>query len=258
MKILIAVMTCHKLDYYIDDLTQDWCTVNNLRSTDQQARVNTIRETWVKDIPAGIDYKFFYGKTLRQEGDRRRNSKPQPALRAPLSDEIFLDCGDNYTQNPAKMKAICRWAIENGYDYVLRCDDDTFIYPQRLVVDDQPLWVSNDYSGSGKKIVQNFHPGGCLILSRRMMELVIKAPVTNYADDLWIGQVAHDFGIPMNYLPTMRNQWGTGYKVPVDVDPTGISSFHSCTPDVMRRLHVVGQTKSSTDTGTPATTAPAA
>jgi len=235
MKILIGIMTCHRLDYYIDDLTIDWCTQNNLRCTDQQARVNTIRETWVKDIPTDIDFKFFYGKTLRQEADRRRNSKPQPALRAPLSDEIFLDCGDNYAQNPAKMKAICRWALANGYDFLLRTDDDTFIYPDRLLVEDKRYWESRDYAGACK--TNDFHPGGCLFLSRNMMELVVKAPVTNYADDVWMGSLSKERGIAMTYVPTMRNQWGTGYKVPIDIDPTGISSFHSCTPDVMRYLY---------------------
>ena len=233
MKLLVAVMTCHRLDYYIDDLTVDWCTQNNLRSLDQQARVNTIRETWLTTIP-DLDYKFFYGTLLRQ--DRR---KPQPNLRTPLADEVFLDCGDNYTENPAKMKAICRWALDHGYDYLLRCDDDTFIYPTLFATD----WNQFDYSGSCA--TNDFHPGGCMFLSRRMMETIIAAPITNYADDVWIGSVARDKHILMHHIPNMRNQWGTGYKVPMDIDPTGIASFHSCTPEVMRRLHVVGKTATS-------------
>ena len=233
MKLLVSIMTCHRLDYYIDDLTVDWCTQNNLRCTDQQARVNTIRDTWVKDLPEGVDYKFFYGKRLRQEPNRR-NPKPI-ILRDPLADEVFLDCGDNYTENPAKMKAICRWALDHGYDYILRCDDDTFIYPDRLLVQDEPKWILRDYSGACA--TNDFHPGGCVFISRHMMEAVIAATVTNYADDVWMGQVAKDQGIPINHISTMRNQWGTGYKVPIDIDPTGIASFHSCTPDVMRVLH---------------------
>jgi len=229
MRLLVAVMTCHRLDYFIDDLTIDWCTQQNLRCTDQQARVNTIRATWLKEIPAGIDAKFFYGTKLRQDNNRR---VAQPKLREPLADEIFLDCGDNYTANPDKMKAICRYALERGYDYVLRTDDDTFVYPDRLLATD---WASYDYSGSCA--VNDFHPGGCLFLSRKMMELVISAPVTNYADDVWMGRVARENHIPIHHIPNMRNQWGTGYQVPADIDPTGIASFHSCTPDTMRRLY---------------------
>lgn len=227
MKLLIAVMTCHRLDYYIDDLTIDWCTQKNLRCTDQQARVTAIRDTWIKEIPSSIGYRFFYGTRLRQGG-----APP----RAPASDEVFLNCGDNYTENPAKMKAICQWAIDHGYDYILRCDDDTFIYPDRLLVTN---WAEYDYSGSCA--TNDFHPGGCMFLSRRMMELIITSKVTTYADDVWIGQISKQNKIPMNYIPNTRNQWGTGYKVPIDVDPTGIASFHSCDPNTMRRLYVAGQ-----------------
>jgi len=237
MKLLVAIMTCHRLDYYLDDLSIDWCTQKNLRCLDQQARVNTIRDTWVKQL-GDVPYRFFYGTKLRQDGDRRR--VPTPILREPLADEIFLDCGDNYTQNPAKMKAICRWALDHGYDFLLRCDDDTFIYPDRLFATN---WADHDYSGSSP---QHFHPGGCMFLSRKMMELVISSPVNNYADDVWIGTVAADNRIPMNHIKNTRNQWDTGYKVPIDIDPTGLASFHSCTPEVMRRLYVAGSTQAPT------------
>ena len=239
-KLLVCVMTCHRLDYFIDDLTIDWCTQNNLRSLDQQARVNTIRDTWVNGLKElDIPYKFFYGTVLRDAKPNRRVPETH-ILRPALSDEIYLPCGDNYTQNPAKMKAICRWALDHGYDYILRTDDDTFIYPDRLFATN---WDQYNYSGSCA--TDDFHPGGCLFLSRRMMELVIAAPVTNYADDVWMGQVARDNRIMMNHLPNCRNQWGTGYKVPIDIDPTGIASFHSCTPEVMRRLYVYGQNPTS-------------
>ena len=233
MKLLVAIMTCHKLDYFIDDLTIDWCTQQGLRCTDQQARVNTIRATWLKELPEEFDYKFFYGTKLR---DSKQNQRVPTKfnLREPLSDEVYLDCGDSYTSNPDKMKAICRWALDHGYDYILRCDDDTFIYPERLLVNDSSGWTGKDYVGASDN---NFHPGGCVFLSRRMMELVITERVTTYADDVWMGQISRDQNIPMTTLRTMRNQWGTGYKVPSNINPTGISSFHSCTPDVMRVLY---------------------
>jgi hypothetical protein len=231
MKLLVAVMTCHKLDYFIDDCTVDWCTQKGLRQTDQQARVNTIRATWLKDLPADIDYKFFYGTILRRNNERRPAPGNLNVLREPCSDEIFLPCGDNYTQNPAKMKAICRYALANGYDYILRTDDDTYVFPDRLLATD---WASHPYSGANDV---NFHPGGCLFLSRTAMQLVIDSAVTTYADDVWIGKVMQDNRIPMHSIKSMRNQWDTGYKVPIDIDATGLSSLHSCTPDVMRALY---------------------
>ena len=230
-KLLCAIMTCFRLDYWIDDQTQDWLASRGMRQTDQQARVNTIRETWIKDLKSfDIPYKFFYGKRLRSSNERRVN----PALnklRDPLPDEEFLDCGDNYTQNPAKMKAICRYALDHGYDYILRCDDDTFVYPDRLLKED---WATKDYSGAN---ASEFHPGGCMFLSARLMRLIVDAPITTYADDIWIGQIAQDNRIPVTQISSMYNHFGDAYKVPISIDPTGLSSLHSCTPSVMRRLY---------------------
>lgn len=229
MRLLVGIMTAHKYDYYIDDNTVDWCTQKRLRGLDQPARVNTIRETWLRGLPAEVDYKFFYGTNLRRTSGKYE--RIPSGLRAPLADEVYLPCGDNYTENPAKMKAICNYAASFNYDHLLRCDDDTFIYPDRLLATD---WAQHDYSGAA---THNFHPGGCMFLSRRTMPIICDAPITNYADDVWIGGVLKSAGIPMHTIPSMRNQWGTGYKVPIDIDPTGISSFHSCTPNVMRVLH---------------------
>lgn len=232
MKLLIAILTCHKLDYYVDDCTQDYITQKGWRNLDQQSRVDTIRATWVKDIPADVDHKFFYGNRLRQDIERRVQRKVE--LREPMSDEVYLDCGDNYTANPEKMKAICAWALAHGYDYVLRCDDDTFIYPDRLLATN---WAQFDYVGSGFK-TDMFHPGGCMFLSRRAMELIVKAKPTGYADDVWIGKVMRDNGIRLANEPTMHNKWGDGYVVvPANLLIDTLSSFHSCKPEAMRELY---------------------
>ncbi len=223
--LLVCIMTCFKLDYYLDDLSIDWCTQKNLRCLDQQARVNTIRDTWIKSL-SDIPYKFFYGTRLRA------TNRAQPQLRPALSDEVYLDCGDNYTENPAKMKAICRWALDHDFEYLLRVDDDTCIFPDRLLLQDKPFWDGKDYSGAS---ASNFHPGGCVFLSRRMMELVIASPVSTYADDVWMGKVAMDNRIPMTTVPTMRNHWGDGYKIPIGADIKD-SSYHSCSPDVVQDL----------------------
>ena len=234
MKLLIAIMTCHRLDYYMDDCTVDYLDQRGWRCHDQQARVNTIRETWIKDIPADVDYKFFYGNRLRQDKERRVQRKVE--LREPSSDEIFLDCGDQYTANPDKMKAICAWALAHGYDYILRCDDDTFIYPDRLLATN---WAQFDYVGAGFR-TDMFHPGGCMFLSRRAMEFIAQGSPTGYADDLWIGQLLRDKGIKLANEPTMHNKWGDDYVVvPANLPVDTLSSFHSCKPEVMRELYAI-------------------
>jgi hypothetical protein len=227
MRVLIGVLTCHKLDYYVNELTQDYLSIRGWRSTDQQKRVNTMRETWLKDLP--VDYKFFYGNKLRPP-ETRKGQTPI-TLREPLADEVYLNCGDNYTSNPAKMKEMCKYAGNEGYDYLIRVDDDTFVYPNHLLLEN---WLGHDYSGSGR---ENFHPGGCMVLSRRAMGFIIDAPITNWADDVWIGSVMQKHRVPMNFLPSIHNEFGEGYRVNPDTVKPGRSALHSCTPEVMRVLY---------------------
>lgn len=228
MRLLVAVMTCHKLDYFIDADTKDW--LDGKRCMSQSRRVMTQRATWIKRLPQGVDYKFFYGTRLRPSLDTRRDTIQPTVDREPLSDEVYLSCGDNYTSNPDKMKAICRYALANGYDFLLRVDDDTFIYPDRLLRED---W-QHDYAGANKG---SFHPGGCLFLSRRAMELIVRSRPISYADDLWIGQVMAENRIPMHGIASIHNEFGTGYNVnPASLPIHRLSSLHSCQPEAMKYL----------------------
>lgn len=231
-KLLIAILTAHRYDYYIDDLTVEY---NKTRCLNQSDRVSTIRNTWVKDIPAGVDYRFFYGTKLRSnlvKPNQRPSTIPKDVLRPPLADEVYLDCGDNYTHNPDKMKAICKYALDGGYDYILRVDDDTFVYPDRLLKSD---WDTAVYSGSGNG---TFHPGGCMFLNRTAMELILAARITHYADDLWIGQVMSTNGVKLHEIPTIHNLFGDGYNVVPETLPIEkLSAFHSCKPEAMKYLY---------------------
>lgn len=95
MKILIAVTSCHAF----------------------RERADAVRATWAQCVPAEVDLRFFLG----QGGA------------APRPDEVHLDVPDTYAALPAKVQAMRRWALEHGYDGVLKVDDDTYLRPERFL-----------------------------------------------------------------------------------------------------------------------------
>lgn len=133
-RVLIAILSCHSLRGYEQSL----------------------RDTWIKDIPAGTDYKFVLGR---------------PAA-MPEKDEVFLDVGDTLQDLTHKVVAVCCWAHEAGYDYLLKCDLDTLVRPQGLLQSDFSRfdWVGgqNEFFASG---------GAGYWLSRRAMRAVADHPV---------------------------------------------------------------------------------
>lgn len=106
MKILIAIPSCHSLRHY------------------EQA----VRDTWIKDIPAGVDYRFFVGLPLQSE---------EP-------DVSFIAQEDDLQSLTKKMKSIFRWSLYRDYDFVFKCDLDTLVRPSLLL---SSGFENHDYSG---------------------------------------------------------------------------------------------------------------
>lgn len=192
MKILIAVATCHAyryLGYHAD--------------APGGQRVQLIRETWKRLVPAGVDFKFFYG---RGEG-------------TPKEDEIFLDVSDAFYAMPGKIRAIFQYALANGYDYVLECTDDVFVNVPVLLRSKHELaqydYVGNALNLGNSKVPFRFVSGFAVWYSRKAMEIVASAVCADYDtafnieeyrqsdnvgkvkwhDDLWVGSVLAANGI---------------------------------------------------------------
>jgi hypothetical protein len=91
MKILVAVVTCHKF----------------------RSRADAQRETWIKDM-RGADLRFFLG----EGGDAER------------PDEVILPVRDDYRSLPQKCKLVFQWALDNGYDWCVKIDDDVYLRPR--------------------------------------------------------------------------------------------------------------------------------
>ena len=190
MKALIAIPTAPVLDYGIHEKLwrpTDWDRANR-KWEPPQGRVNgdnsprdqAVRDTWFKHIPEPIVGKFFVGKTGHAS-----------------EDTIQLDCGDKYVFDLMdKIQQMCKWALDNGFDKLFKCDDDTFCRRElfEYLSGDTPecasmLWGATALSGG---------PG--YLLGRRAMEAVVDTPLTahphtNNLEDHWVGESVRAHGI---------------------------------------------------------------
>jgi hypothetical protein len=142
-------------------------------------------------VPSTASVKFFRGRG---------------ALREPLDDEVFLDCDDSYAGLPNKVQEIVRWAYSNGFDYVLKCDDDVVLRPSAMLSSD---FSHYDFTGCQEpscKPGEIRTPWGfCYWLSRKAMKLVIDSPLPGKMgsihshehnnDEAWVSTVLHYKGI---------------------------------------------------------------
>lgn len=92
---LIAVVSCHT--------RKEWREV--------------IRRTWLPLVPEGTDVRFFVGRGAATD----------------FADEIVLECDDSYQGLPEKVQSIAKWALVEGYDFMLKLDDDVVLDPALLL-----------------------------------------------------------------------------------------------------------------------------
>lgn len=139
-----------------------------------------IRSTWLKLVPEEFDVRFFYG--------RGEHEKLSP-------DEVILDCDDSYQGLPEKVQRIVGWACKEGYDRVLKCDDDVVLSPSLLLNSE---WNQGDFVGGhsgdalGKGRVNGnvnimVPTGFCYWMSRVAMEHVLVAALpSDNIDERWV------------------------------------------------------------------------
>lgn len=169
-KILIAVVTCHR----------------------RREFSRAIRSTWLPLVPGHMaDVRFFSGRG---------------AARDPMADEVFLDCDDEYLGLPDKVQSIYRWAYDQGYDYVLKCDDDVVLDPVRLLTSDFTNHLFTGWQDPGCKPGEIRTPWGfCYWLAKPAYKLVIDNPLPGRPgsinthvhgnDEAWVSTVLHYSGI---------------------------------------------------------------
>lgn len=218
MKVLFAIPTCIWMDYSHRE--------SPIHHTGVNERVRAIQQTWAQDIPKfpGTDLQYFYGKL-------------PPGTQVSQSNSVFFhEVNDNYLGLSHKVQWICRYAVEEGYDWIFKCDDDTYCYVERLL--EEIRQPAGDYLGFAA--VGSCHGGAGYWLSRKAAYCVAiadKPTASEWAEDRWVSSVLFRYGInPVHlesHLSGYQHHWINLDKLPSDHN---YSALHAIKPEGMYRL----------------------
>jgi len=178
-------------------------------------------DTWFSDAMAcGMDAVFLMGEPNVKQAERC----------GPL---LILPCHDAYNTLPMRTWQFIRWAIHrDDWDYLFKCDDDTYVAASRLASYDPQ---GRDYIGAEWRSGVNYGSGGAgYFLSRRAAEIVITKPLAPLgAEDALIGERMRENRIPLTLEPRLV-PWGSDARRPQpDNDLITAHKF----ADSLKRLH---------------------
>jgi len=238
---LVVIPACHQYKY------DSWQSDIHVDGGSQLDRLAACRETWLRDIKPHSDYleyRFFYG-----EGGSR----------APEPDEVFLPVADEYRYLPSKLVAAYKWAAENGYKRIYKCDDDTFVWVDRLVRDFlSPEWESEPYYGF--KHGHGYVTGGAgYVLNRQafsVMAATRPVDIEHWAEDITTYKLLDKSNIHGKYNPGHQPGHAAHYFDTGAIDSAGryplvtqmpstlqnfpsvtLRAIHAVQPDSMRALY---------------------
>jgi len=165
MKILVAIPTCHK----------------------NALLVRACKETWVNEWSHLVDIRFFFGR-------------PTFFPCTPL--EISLDVDDGYKQLPLKVLAMYRWILDNGYDRVFKCDDDTYVHIPRLLSCGKDEFDFVGRPDLASRYTHWMQGGAGYWLSRKAMEYLVNLPLdywkSHWAEDRLVGIAMYKSGLSVS------------------------------------------------------------
>ncbi|MFZ1978124.1 MAG: glycosyltransferase family 25 protein [Bacteroidota bacterium] len=136
-------------------------------------------------------------------------------------DRLYLPCSPaGYPDLPARSRLFAKYALEHGYDYCFKCDDDTTICPRCF---SEYSTAGRDYVG--RKWTNNgrqfgYAQGGAgYFLSRKAMQAVASSGMQHGNEDQEVGLALHAAGIAISHEPRFyhrdyRSDWITLHTVP--------------------------------------------
>ena len=187
-----------------------------------------LRETWAKERP-GMDVRFFFGS------DDVLASEP---------DEIVLASPNDYPDNSFKIYELIKWAFDHGYDFVFKCDTDTFIVPDRLLLSDYDAhdYVGFEIGNEPRSGGVGFASGGAgYWLSRAAMRAILSHSMMDFSafegkiqpEDTSVCRVLAQHGIYIH--ADTRYSWN--YSLGYPARENDFITTHFVDPQKMRELY---------------------
>lgn len=177
------------------------------------------RGTWMADLRRhpGLDAVFLLGSQVEAP---QRNG-----------DELHLPCPDAYATLPQRTREFCKWALDHAdFDYLFKCDDDTYIAVDRLAAVDLE---GRDYVG---RDLGGWASGGAgYFLSRRAAGIVAEelTAETGY-EDRCVADVLRPHGITVVDDPRLL-PWPPSGELPSAANRT--MTAHAIDGDTIRSVH---------------------
>jgi len=176
------------------------------------------RATFLKDVAKfpGLDYKIFVGdgtstgedeydinKSFEAahpltQGKNGHNLAKLPFDYDPSADEVVLHVPDDLVHLAYKARLAWQWALDNGYDYVFNCAQDTYIEIERLMGSG---FEGHDFIGMTYDENRCPQGGAGYWLSKKCLEVLTKAHVYFWADDGWAGWALKKADIHLHHDP---------------------------------------------------------
>jgi hypothetical protein len=185
-----------------------------------KARRQAQRETWIADAelafpgPRPFVIQSFTGS-------------PENPFAELDADAIPLPCPDDYWAGPCKVQRIAYLALAGDYDFVFKCDDDTYIHVPRLLASG---FEKHDYVGWTLEREYYAQGGAGYWLSKRALEAIVKHGVKHYEEDAGVGlALAKEQIFPVH---DSRYQPGMGpNEALAPAKDNSIITLHNCRPE---------------------------
>ena len=187
------------------------CSCRHLRE-----RRDAIRATWLRHLPPNVRAVFFVGRGA--------------PLDEPHDDIVRVAAPDAYLALPGKVQRFFRDMLAWDFDFLFKCDDDTYVHAARLETLIQP---DADMICNSWWTVCGFGQGGAgYLLTRAAVRALATAdlPLTG-PEDVIFGQAAQ--ALRLRVQPTERLESGHD-RVPLAQNDQ--ITAHWCPPKTMHTL----------------------